>query len=92
MRKGIGGLAMLVQGMLHQHPFTGHLFVFRGRTWANLIWRVRHQPLFETLCDCLNRRARRFSHRLRPKQQCPRLLQNRKKVNQAQTRYLLSCD
>lgn len=37
MRKGIDGLAMLVQGVLHQNPFTGHLFVFRGRTRANLI-------------------------------------------------------
>jgi transposase len=31
MRKGIDGLSMLVQGVLHQDPFTGHLFVFRGR-------------------------------------------------------------
>lgn len=30
MRKGIDGLAMLVQGVLQQDPFTGHLFVFRG--------------------------------------------------------------
>jgi transposase len=30
MRKGIDGLAMLVQGVLRQDPFTGHLFVFRG--------------------------------------------------------------
>ena len=37
MRKGIDGLAMLVQGVLRQDPFTGHLFVFRGRTRANLI-------------------------------------------------------
>ena len=37
MRKGIDGLAMLVQGVLHQDPFTGHLFVFRGRNRANLI-------------------------------------------------------
>jgi transposase len=29
MRKGIDGLAMLVQGVLCQDPFTGHLFVFR---------------------------------------------------------------
>jgi len=35
MRKGIDGLAMLVQGLLRQDPFTGHLFVFRGRTRAN---------------------------------------------------------
>ena len=31
MRKGIDGLAMLVQGMLRQDPFSGHLFVFRNR-------------------------------------------------------------
>ena len=36
MRKGIDGLAMLVQGLLRQDPFSGHLFVFRGRK-ANLI-------------------------------------------------------
>ena len=28
---------MRVQGVLHQDPFTGHLFVFRGRNRANLI-------------------------------------------------------
>jgi transposase len=37
MRKGIDCLAMLVQGVLRQDPFTGHLFVFRGRTRSNLI-------------------------------------------------------
>ena len=31
MRKGIDGLAMLVQGVLRQDPFSGHLFLFRGR-------------------------------------------------------------
>jgi transposase len=36
MRKGIDGLAMLVQGVLRQDPFSGHLFVFRGHK-ANLI-------------------------------------------------------
>jgi transposase len=36
MRKGIDGLAMPVQGVLRQDPFSGHLFVFRGRK-ANLI-------------------------------------------------------
>ncbi len=28
MRKGIDGLAMLVQAVLRQDPFSGHLFVF----------------------------------------------------------------
>ncbi|HEY1631854.1 MAG TPA: IS66 family insertion sequence element accessory protein TnpB [Rhizomicrobium sp.] len=36
MCKGLDGLAMLVQGVLHQDPFSGHLFVFRGRK-ANLL-------------------------------------------------------
>lgn len=36
MRKGIDGLAMLVQGVLRQDPFSGHLFAFRGRK-ANLL-------------------------------------------------------
>ena len=31
MRKGLDGLAMLVQGTLQQDPFSGHLFAFRGR-------------------------------------------------------------
>ncbi len=31
MRKGLDGLAMLVQGVLEQDPFSGHLFAFRGR-------------------------------------------------------------
>ena len=31
MRKGMDGLATMVQEVLKQDPFTGHLFVFRGR-------------------------------------------------------------
>jgi len=31
MRKGFDGLSALVQTQLAQHPFSGHLFVFRGR-------------------------------------------------------------
>ena len=31
MRKGMGGLAALVQTSLAADPFCGHLFVFRGR-------------------------------------------------------------
>jgi transposase len=31
MRKGLDGLAMLVQGVLKQDAFSGHLFLFRGR-------------------------------------------------------------
>ena len=36
MRKGLDGLAVLVQEVLAQDPFSGHLFAFRGRK-ANLI-------------------------------------------------------
>lgn len=36
MRKGIDGLAMLVQGVLNQDPHSGHLFAFRGGR-ANLV-------------------------------------------------------
>lgn len=31
MRKGLDGLAMLVQEVLKKDPFSGHLFAFRGR-------------------------------------------------------------
>ena len=31
MRRGFDGLAVLVQGALTQDPFSGHVFVFRGR-------------------------------------------------------------
>ena len=31
LRKGLDGLAMVVQGVLVQDPFSGHLFAFRGR-------------------------------------------------------------
>jgi len=35
-RKGTDGLAMLVEGVPAEDPFSGHLFAFRGRK-ANLI-------------------------------------------------------
>jgi IS66 Orf2 like protein len=31
MRKGFNGLSMLAQEALKKDPFSGHLFVFRGR-------------------------------------------------------------
>ena len=31
MRKGMDGLAALIQETLHKDPFSGHLFCFRGR-------------------------------------------------------------
>ncbi len=31
MRRGFDGLSALVQTQLHEDPFSGHVFVFRGR-------------------------------------------------------------
>jgi len=31
LRRGFDGLSALVQTKLEQHPFSGHVFVFRGR-------------------------------------------------------------
>ena len=31
LRKGLDGLAVLVEQVLQQDPFSGHLFAFRGR-------------------------------------------------------------
>lgn len=41
MRKGIGGLSLLVQEVLKRDPFCGHLFVFRGRRsdLMKIVWR-----------------------------------------------------
>lgn len=40
MRKGFAALAAQAEAVLKQHPFTGHLFVFRGRRGdlVKVIW------------------------------------------------------
>ena len=40
MRKGFNGLSILAQNALEQDPFSGHLFVFRGRRGdlVKIIW------------------------------------------------------
>jgi len=40
MRKGFNGLSILAQNALEQDPFSGHLFVFRGRRGdlIKIIW------------------------------------------------------
>ena len=44
MRKGIGGLSLLVHEVLGRDPFCGHLFVFRGRR-SDLIKIVWHDGI-----------------------------------------------
>ena len=34
MRKGFPGLSATVQTVLEESPFSGHVFVFRGRRWV----------------------------------------------------------
>ena len=36
MRKSFDGLAALVQTTMHENPFSGHVFVFRGR-WGDRV-------------------------------------------------------
>lgn len=40
MRNGFNGLASRVQGVLNDDPFSGHLFIFRGRRgdMIKLLW------------------------------------------------------
>jgi transposase len=40
MRKGMGGLAALVQTALAENPFSGHVFAFRGKRGdlVKLLW------------------------------------------------------
>jgi len=40
MRKGFNGLSILTQNVLERDPFSGHLFVFRGRRGdlLKIIW------------------------------------------------------
>ncbi|TIS93759.1 IS66 family insertion sequence element accessory protein TnpB, partial [Mesorhizobium sp.] len=37
MRKGLDGLATLIQEQLKKDPFSGHVFVFRGKNASLLI-------------------------------------------------------
>lgn len=43
LRKGFNGLASLVQNTLKEDPFSGHLFIFRGRSGSMLkvLWADR---------------------------------------------------
>jgi hypothetical protein len=52
MRKGMDGLAMLVQDTLKKDAFSGHLFAFRGQAGADhqnpVLGRQRAVPLHQT--------------------------------------------
>jgi transposase len=49
MRKGFDGLAMAVQATLLRDPFSGHVFVFRGRRGQHTTFYIQL-----TICDdCL---------------------------------------
>ena len=47
MRRGFDGLSAQVQTVLEQQPFSGHVFVFRGRRGdiVKLLWFDGHGPL-----------------------------------------------
>jgi transposase len=54
IRKGLDGLATLVQEVLKKDPFTGHLFAFRGRhasTIKVLFWDGNRLCLFTKRTD-----------------------------------------
>jgi transposase len=58
MRKGIDGLAMLVQAVLRQDPFSGHLFVFRGRKCSGMALVCACSPSGSNrACSCGHRRS-----------------------------------
>jgi transposase len=49
MRKGFDGLAMAVQATLKRDPFSGHVFVFRGRRGQHTTFCIQ----FAIRDDCL---------------------------------------
>jgi IS66 Orf2 like protein len=69
MRKGMDGLAMLVQDVLKKDPFSGHLFAFRGKKASMLkilFWDgnglVHQADRPGTLCPAGDGGLRRFDH------------------------------
>ena len=61
LRKGIDGLGVLVERVLKQDPFSGHLFVFRGKRAKRVPGRHGHifivQPVNSALARCIWRSA-----------------------------------
>ena len=50
MRRGFDGLSRQVQQVLGQDPFSGHLFVFRGRRGKHATFHIQ----FASRDDCLS--------------------------------------
>ncbi|MCP4304755.1 MAG: IS66 family insertion sequence element accessory protein TnpB, partial [bacterium] len=44
MRKGFNGLSMAVQATLRRDPFSGHVFVFRGRGYGDALLNPYSSP------------------------------------------------
>src|SRR5215470_9564961 len=61
MRKGIDGLAMLVQELLKLDPFAGHLFTFRGRRGCLLKVLYWDGPGLLPVCQAPRERALRVA-------------------------------
>lgn len=57
MRKSFNGLGELIQHALNENPFSGHLFIFRGR---NGIW-SKSSGLMLTACACSPNALRKVS-------------------------------
>ena len=55
MRRGFDGLAAIVQDKLHEDPFSGHVFVFRGRRGDRMASPIQlcHCSLGDWLASCL---------------------------------------
>ena len=58
MRRGFNTLAAQAQTVLKEDPFSGHLFVFRGRRGdlLKVIWWDQQGGLEEYLCSAVERR------------------------------------
>lgn len=59
MRKGMQGLALLVQQALERNPHGGDLFVFRGRAGSlvKIIWHMWTAPSCKSQVDSFDRIA-----------------------------------
>ena len=59
MRNGFNGLASKVQNVLKEDPFSGHLFIFRGRRGDQIkvLWADSDGPVSYTHLDVYKRQS-----------------------------------